>query len=141
MSEGDGETAAAGMQTEGRYECATCGDPLNIVGIVGHDCDAVLRAEDLTHDDASALMYIEERVVNNQASLDPEQMNWDDHQAIKLFRAAGVLEVSEMRGPPERVRMDVEYFSDRAWELAKRCRKRRARSSLTDADAVLDTEP
>lgn len=126
------------MQTTGGYECATCGDGLNIVGIIEHDCDEVLSVESLSHSEQSTLMYVEVRMVDHLGELDPEQMNHEDRQNLKLFAAAGLLDVAEGEGSRIESRsgpnwMDkVTKFTDRAWDLARDCRK--ARSERRRAD-------
>lgn len=113
--------------------CKTCGDSINdILELVEHDCDAILRAQDLSQNERATLLYIESRVVDERGQLDPEKMNWEDRQNIKLFTAAGTIEVAEDEGevyesgaPP--IRKDrVDVFTDEAWEVAKNARKMKA---------------
>jgi len=103
-------------------ECATCGDPIDgIVEVVTHECDEILRAQDLTSGEQDTLLYVEHRMVDHRGSLDHEQMNWEDQQNLKVFHAAGILEVEEFT---------VTEFSDRAWDLARDCRQMRAHRTL-----------
>jgi hypothetical protein len=126
---------------DGTYTCATCGDDLDIVAIVTHECGPMLAAPDLSRRERNTLMYVEHRVVDHRGNLDSEQMNWDDRQNLKLFFAAGLLDISEDEGEKTRDRhgikwMDrVDMFTDAAWDLARDCRQLRAADQIEhDAD-------
>jgi hypothetical protein len=129
------------METEGRYDCATCGESLNIVGILRHDCDRVLSAANITTGEQDTLLYVETRVVDHGGVLDLWQMNYDDQQHLKLFGAAGILDVAEDRNPYEEA-MCVEAFTERAWDLVGECRWLRAARNMdgdvVDAEALAD---
>lgn len=129
------------METEGQYDCATCGEPLNIIGILDHDCDRILSAASIGPGEQGTLLYVEARVVDGDGVLHLEQMNYHDQQNLKLFRAAGLLDVSEDGNPFEEV-MHVEEFTERAWDLASECRWLRAARSMdndvVDAEALAD---
>lgn len=120
------------METEGQYQCATCGDPLNIIGVIQHaadGCDPVLSASDLSQSERATLMYVESRVVDNSGELDPRQMNFEDQQNLKLFGAAGILDVQEPEvhhSDPRRDQIQVVEFTDAAWDLTRDCRQMRA---------------
>ena len=131
---------AEGMQTEGEYVCATCGDPLNIIGIIQHaeTCEQVLDASVLSRKERNTLMYIETRVVDHGGELDPRQMNYEDQQNIKLFGAAGILDVAEPEvhhSDPRRDQMQVVKFTDQAWDLVRDSRQMRAAQDM-DPEAV-----
>jgi hypothetical protein len=129
------------METEGRYDCATCGEPLNIVGILRHDCDRVLSAANITPGEQDTLLYVETRVVEHEGVLNLWQMNYDDQQNLKLSGAAGILDVSEDPNPYED-EMCVEAFTERAWDLAGESRWLRAARNMdgdvVDADVLAD---
>lgn len=139
---------SAGMNTEGSYCCATCGEPLNIIGVMQHadQCDRVLSAESLSASERSTLMYVEARVVDNQGELDPRQMNFEDQQNLKIFAAADILDVDEPErhhSDPRKDLMRVVKFTDAAWDLTRDCRQIRAaqhmdpeRIGAGDLDAV-----
>lgn len=141
---GDRTMTDGGMVMEGDYQCVTCGDPLNIVGIVQHDCPRILSVENLSTSEQNTLLYVENCVVDHRGQLDPEKMNFEDRQNLKIFHAAGILEVAEQEG--ERVKMrdgmgwkdQVTTFTDAAWDLARDCRKARASRTLDNPDEVLD---
>lgn len=119
------------QETAGDYECESCGESIaNIVELVKHGCSPVrLSARSLSRKERNTLMYIEVRVVDHGGRLDPDQMNHVDRQNIKVFTAAGLLEVSDFQRHPERPRKDiqqVESFSDAAWDLTRDCRQLRA---------------
>ena len=100
--------------------CGDCGEPMrDIIEILEHglNCDGALRAQDLTKSEQSTFLYIESRVVDNYGELDHEQMNHEDQNNIKLFKAADVIEVEEFQ---------VERFGDEAWDLARDLRQMRA---------------
>lgn len=112
------------------YDCVTCGETLDIVGLVDHDCDEVLSAEELTDSERSTMLYVEAMVVDNHATLSAEQMNHHDHQNLKLFRAAGLL-ATEPPGPHDEG-WTVTEFTDRAWDIAAECRRLRGIENLPD---------
>lgn len=99
------------------YNCKTCGEELDIVTIIGHDCDEILEATELSRGERNTLMYIESRVVDHGGSLDHRQMNHEDMQNIKVFQALGMLDIYDF---------EVLDFTDRAFELTMECRKLRA---------------
>lgn len=100
------------------YACKTCGDAVeSIIEIVTHECDQILRAEDLTPKEQNTLLYINSRVVDMSGELSHEQMNFEDQQNIKLFRATGILEVEEFQ---------VAEIKEGYWDLVKGCQKERA---------------
>lgn len=121
-----------GMQTEGQYNCATCGDPLNIIGIIEHDCDQILDAADLSQSERSTLMYVESCLVDQAGELDLEQMNYHDQQNLKLFGAAGILDVEETQPMLDHGGMEVVKFTDAAWDLARESRQMRAAQHIDD---------
>lgn len=128
-------TMAEGMQTEGQYQCESCGEGLNIIGIIEHasdGCDPVLSAEDLSQGERSTLMYVESRLVDNQGELDLEQMNYHDQQNLKLFGAAGILDTEETPPMVDHGGMEVVKFTDAAWDLARDCRQLRAAQHIED---------
>lgn len=120
------------METEGAYTCTTCGDPLNIIGIIDHDCDQILGAADLSPGERNTLMYVEHRLVDHGGELDLEQMNYDDQQNLKLFGAAGILDVEETPPMVDHGGMEVVKFTDRAWDLARDSRQMRAAQHIED---------
>lgn len=123
----DSEEPSGGMTTTGDYECTTCGDSLNIIGILSHDCERILSADTLSRKERNTLMYIESRVVDHGGELDLAQMNHVDHQNIKIFRAAGILDVSENLNPHlQKEEMTVEMFSNAAWDIVRDSRQLRA---------------
>jgi len=131
---------AEGMQTEGHYNCTTCGDPLNIIGVMQHaeTCGRVLDAGDLSRSERNTLMYVENRVVDHAGKLDPEQMNYEDQQNLKLFGAAGILDVDEPEvhhSDPRQDRIQVMKFTDAAWDLVRESRQMRAAQRM-DPEAV-----
>jgi len=125
------ERGVTPMETEGQYDCATCGEPLNIIGILNHDCDRILSAANITTGEQDTLLYVEARLVDHEGVLNLSQMNYHDQQNLKLFGAAGLLDVSEDRNPYEEV-MHVEEFTERAWELTTECRWLRAARNIDD---------
>ena len=109
-----------GMQDAHGYYCKTCGESLaDIIEIVQHGCEEPLAAPSLSKNERATLMYIESRVVDQRGELDHEQMNYEDQQNIKVFQAAGLLEIEDF---------SVKVFSDAAWNLARDCRQMRADS-------------
>ena len=135
---------AAGMQTEGEYCCATCQESLNIIGIMQHAdrCERVLSAEDLSQSERSTLMYVETRVVDHAGELDPAQMNFEDQQNLKLFGAAGILDVEEKLD--SRLRKDtaeVVQFTDAAWDLTRQCRQMRAGQHIDQDEVDIGSVP
>lgn len=120
------------MQTEGHYSCTTCGDGLNIIGIIDHDCDQILDAATLSQSERATLMYVETRLVDHGGELDLEQMNYDDQQNLKLFGAAGILDVRETEPMLNHGGMEVTEFTDAAWDLTRDCRQMRAAQNLDD---------
>lgn len=135
------------METEGQYRCASCGDSLNIIGVIQHasdGCDPVLSASDLSQGERATLMYVESRVVDNSGELDPRQMNFEDQQNLKLFGAAGILDVKEPEvhhSDPRRDQMQVVKFTDAAWDLTRDCRQMRAAQHMDQTAVGLgDTE-
>lgn len=113
------------------YGCEACGEEVEtIVDIIQHDCNPVrLSAPRLTRKERNTLLYIETRTVDNGGKLNSSQMNHVDHQNIKVFEAAGLLEVSDAMRDPDNPREDtvqVEAFTDEAWDLARDCRQLRA---------------
>lgn len=129
------------METEGRYTCTTCGDPLNIIGIIDHDCEQILDAADLTRGERNTLMYVESRLVDQGGELDLEQMNYDDQQNLKLFGAAGILDVEETPPMVNHGVMEVVKFTDRAWELAMESRQMRAAQHIEDPAVDIGNVP
>lgn len=124
-------------ETMAGYECESCGESLRgIVEIIQHDCDPVeFSAESLSRKERNTLMYIENRVVDHGGKLDTAQMNYEDHQNIKLFKAAGLLDVAEPKLDPGKARgpHDVEasveqvgFFTDEAWDIVRDSRQMRA---------------
>jgi hypothetical protein len=133
---------AEGMQTEGQYHCGSCGEGLNIIGVIEHasdGCDPVLQASDLSQGERATLMYVESRVVDHGGELDLEQMNYQDQQNLKLFGAAGILDVDERHPAVDHGGMDVVKFTDAAWDLTRDCRQMRAAQDM-DPD-VVDFDP
>lgn len=124
---------AEGMQTEGEYTCTTCGDPLNIIGLMQHDCEEVLSAADLSQGERSTLLYVESRLVEHGGELDLEQMNYHDKQNLKLFGAAGVLDVKERHPAVNHGGMEVVEFTDRAWDLVRDSRQIRAAQHMDES--------
>jgi hypothetical protein len=115
------------------YNCKCGAELFNIVEIIEHlsECSPVrLTVQSLTRKEKNTLLYIEDRVVDNGGKLAAVQMNYEDQQNIKLFEAAGLLEVGEPRpDPDDPVREDaqiVEKFTDEAWDLVRDCRQLRA---------------
>lgn len=98
-------------------ECTTCDVELDIVDIVSHDCEQIISAEQLSTSERNMLMYIEARLVDWKGELDPDQMNYEDTQNLKLFRAVDLLEVIDFQ---------VTEFIDQAWRVAGNCRRLRA---------------
>lgn len=98
-------------------QCASCGDSLNIVDVIEHDCDRILSADTLTSRERSTLLYIEARLVYHGAQLDPAQINYEDRTSLTLFSAVGIIDVQDF---------EVTRFTDDAWDLAAECRKHRA---------------
>ena len=128
MSESEVDDPALG---DGTYQCATCGKMLDIIGIIKHDgCDPVLEASGLSRSERNTLMYVETRVVDHGGELDLEQMNYDDQQNLKLFGAAGILDVEERHPAVDHGGMEVVQFTDRAWDLARDSRRMRAAQDM-----------
>lgn len=102
------------------YTCYTCGEGLEtIVDIVNHrECPRVLRARDLTRREQNTILHIGSRLVDHGGELDPEKMNYDDRNAIKLFVAARTLEIEDFE--------KIIAFPDEAWDLERDCRQLRA---------------
>lgn len=132
--------------------CRACGSSItDIVELVMHEgCDEILRAVDLTNSEQDTLLYVESCLVDppsgsgfTHGDLDPARMNHEDQQNLKVFKAAGVLDVSEATHNPDDPRSDiieVEEFTDAAWRLAHECRKLRAHRNV-DRDIDIGTEP
>jgi len=98
--------------------CTTCSDRIEtIVELVTHGCEEVLDAVDLTSSERSTLLYTESQCVDGDGSLDDRHMNYEDHQNILIFQAAGWMVVEEF---------EVQEMSDRGWEVAAECRKMRS---------------
>ena len=132
--------------TDGDYTCTTCGEALNIIGLVQHGCSRVLSAETLSASEQNTLMHVEARLVDHRGVLDWAKMNFEDQQNLKLFRAAGLIE-TEPLDPAEVDHIDprrgaetmrVTTFTDAAWDLVRDCRQARA-ERMTDYD--LQTTP
>lgn len=105
---------------EDGFECNTCGDEItNIVDLIHDSCDDCLPASALSSSERSTLLYIESRVVDNDAMLDPVHMNYEDENNMKLFAAAGLLDVERTADL-----WPVNEFD--AWELAWQCRRQRS---------------
>lgn len=104
------------------YDCATCGETVDIVTMLDHDCDAILSVENLDKRERQALTFVESQVVDNGGMLDFRRMNHDDHDAMRLFQARGLLEAEETDAG-----VQVTAFFRRGWELAWECRFRLAR--------------
>jgi hypothetical protein len=132
------------MYDHNDYVCTNCEERLNsIVEVIQHDCDPVpLDARTLAPGFRGLLMYIESCVVDEGGMLDCEKMNHEDISNLKLFQAAGLVEVSEPTHPdhmvgvrvgrtvrPEDRFRKVESFADEAWDVAAACRKLRAINS------------
>jgi len=132
-------------ESEQQYECRTCGNGIaDIVELIQHGCDTVLTAPDLSSGERSTLMYIESRVVEHRGELDSQQMNYDDQSHIKLFTAAGLLEVDEPERNPDSPREHIEKvtrFTDDAWRLASECRQMRADSWMEERDYDIGNPP
>lgn len=123
--------------TDGTYECATCGDTVDIVAIVSHDCERVLCAEELSRRERNTLLYVESEVVDGGARLDSAKMNHEDHQNLKVFRAAGLVETEPSNGQPvHEVLLNVTKFTDAAWDMAGECRRLRGVENLPDGGGV-----
>lgn len=129
-----------GMNTEGGRSCATCGEPLNIIGVMQHaeTCERVLEASELSRSERNTLMYVETRVVDHRGELDPRQMNYEDQQNLKLFGAAGILDVDEPEvhhSDPREDLIQVVKFTQEAWDIVRDSRKMRAAQDM-DPEAV-----
>lgn len=126
-------SSAAGALEE-TFECATCEKWIrDIVMLIDHaatDCDHIIPADALSSNEKSTLLYIEARIVDGQAVLNSSQMNYEDQQNIKLFAAAGLLDVQEKEPPVGEPQLEVVEFSDAAWDLAAECRKLRGQKNL-----------
>lgn len=133
------------------YECEACGESIaGIVEIIQHGCSPVrLSASSLSRRERNTLLYIENRVVDHGGKLDTAQMNHEDHQNIKLFEAAGLLNVADAESghpntpgarDPNAVFKQVGYFSDEAWDLNRDCRQMRAMQDSRVNFAVGDEE-
>ena len=129
------------MELEGGYTCTTCGNPLNILGIIDHDCDQILDAADLSRGERNTLLYVESRLVDDGGELDLEQMNYHDQQNLKLFGAAGILDVEETHPMVDHGGMEVLKFTDRAWDLARDSRQMRAAQHIEDPSLELGDVP
>jgi len=129
---------AEGVQTGGEYTCTTCGDPLNIIGLMQHDCEEVLSAADLSQGERSTLMYVEARLVDQGGELDLEQMNYHDQQNLKLFGAAGILDVTERHLSVNHGGMEVVKFTDRGWDLVRDSRQIRAAQHVDESVDIGD---
>lgn len=124
-------------QDEAGYKCE-CGEHLHdIIGIVQHlsDCSPVrLTAESLSRKERNTLMYVEGRVVDHGGKLALSQMNYVDQQNLKVFKAAGLLELGPKTrdvhddGPadPKADIQEVELFADAAWDIVRDARQIRA---------------
>lgn len=117
------------------WTCRTCDDSVeNIIELIEHECDQILLAEELTRQEQSTLLYLESRLVDQRGKLDHEQMNYEDQQSLKLFRAAGLLDVEGVE--------HITEFTDKAWDLAAECRRLRAHRGLnTDREINIGTIP
>lgn len=128
------------------YVCEPCGENIgNIVGILQHGCSPVrLAADSITRRERSTLIYVEGCVVDHGGKLSLARMNMDDYQNLKIFAAAGLLEVGDARPDPDNPGEDirqVERFSSAAWDLVRDCRKIRAmHDDRVDFDVVIDPE-
>jgi len=124
--------------------CRTCGEGIpDILALVRHDCEAILRAPDLSLREQDTLLYVEARVVDDEGILDMAQMNYEDDQSLKVFSAAGAVKVGGGRRNPDNPREDIRYveqFTDAAWTLAGECRQLRAVRTI-DRDISLGTMP
>lgn len=114
------------------YACESCDEHLGgIIGIVEHltECDPVrLSAESLSRKERNTLLYIESRLVDHAGKLAGSQMNYEDRQNLKVFRAAGLLEVSDPMPEPGNAKentQQVESFTDEAFDLVRDCRQLR----------------
>ena len=134
---------AEGMETSGHYQCATCGEGLNIIGVMQHaeGCEQVLEASDLSQSERATLMYVESRLVDQGGELDLEQMNYHDQQNLKLFGAAGILDVEETPPMVNHGGMEVVKFTDAAWDLARDCRQMRAAQHIDDPRVEIGDVP
>lgn len=121
---------------EGGFDCTTCdGTVENVMELMEHDCDEILSGEVLSSSERSTLLYIESRLVDNRGTLDLEQMNYEDRNNIKLFAAAGLLDVKEDLTKPREPSMDVVRFTDEAWDLAAQCRKLRGKDNVHEVES------
>jgi len=121
------------MVTEGDYDCVTCGEPLNIVGMVEHDCEEILSVGMLRRSEQATLMHVETRVVDYEGVLDWEKMNYEDQQNLTLFTAVGLLETGGRQQSDQdasSVTQQVVTFTDRAFDLARDCRQARAQRMI-----------
>lgn len=108
------------------YEC-TCGETISdIVELVMHECDGRLVVTSLSSRERSTLMYVESRVVDGGGVLEPERMNHEDYQNLKVFKAAGILSFDGD--------LQVTSFTDDAWDLAHDCRRYRAKVRQEQSD-------
>lgn len=115
------------------YDCVTCGDTVDIVELVSHGCEHVLSADEMSSSERSTLLYVESMIVDNGARLDTERMNHEDHQNLKLFRAAGLLDTEPADGQPvDELVLNVTEFSHHAWGIAAECRRLRGIENLPD---------
>ena len=114
--------------------CADCGELMEgIIDVMFHsqDCEPVLRAQDLTRSEQDTLLYVESRLVDHGGELDLEQMNGEDQQNLKLFQAAGLLEATGEYTRSRRT-MQIERFTNAAWDLVRDCRQMRAARNVED---------
>jgi len=129
-----------GIKTVGEYKCATCGEMLNMIGIIQHECERVLSPETLNPSEQETLLYIELCLVDHEGKLDSAKMNYRDDQNLKLFAAAGLLHTEPIPfdevDPAEHQKRTgaetrrVSCFTDRAFELAMACRQARAKRMI-----------
>jgi hypothetical protein len=101
------------------YECRECGEDVeSIVEIVMHPCKHVLQGSDLRIKEQDTLLYIKSRVLDHRGELDWMQMNYEDQQNIKLFKADNLLKIEEDQ---------VMKINEGYWELVKECERLRAK--------------
>lgn len=106
-------------------KCTSCSVKLeNIVDVLQHDCDKIASPEEMNKDQRSLLTYIESCMVDKRGKLDHRKMNQADWSELKFFHALGILSVEDMdHEDSEGHAHKVTKFTDRAWELAKECRR------------------
>lgn len=84
-----------------------------------------IEYSDLDSQDKDTLRYLESCMVDKKGKLDPEKMNFHDFKSIDYFAMAEIVEIEERDSSGE---IKITKFSDKAWELAMKCRKDQAES-------------